>query len=136
MADNEDNKLNYIQSKLDTVADTCSNIDKELAIHKAAFEAHLEQDQKMYEEFKKMNEILRENTDSLKEHMHRTELLENAIVKMDQRLSPIEIEHIQKDAINKFISKKATLIAKIAGAVTAVIGVFMLLKPYIVLLLK
>lgn len=128
--DQDDKKLNYIQSKLDDVAETCSKIDKELALQKAAFDAHLQQDERMYEEFKKMNKVLRENTDSLKEHMHRTELLEDALIKMDTRLAPIEVEHIQKQAVSEFIHKKAKTIGKIAGAITAIIGLWMLIKPF------
>lgn len=132
MSVDSNDKLDYVATKLDTVADTCAKIDKDLTLHKAIFDAHLKQDERMYEEFKRMNDILADNTESLKEHMHRTSLLEKAVVNMDRRLSPIEIEHIEKRAVSKYAANKLRLIGRFAGAVTALAGIWMLLKNYII----
>lgn len=132
MSDNNENKLDYVVSKLDAVADTCSKIDKDLALHKAIFDAHLKQDERMYEEFKRMNDILADNTQSLKEHMHRTSLLEEAVIKMDQRLGPIEVEHIEKQAVANYATHKLKLIGTLGGVITALAGVWMLIKNNII----
>jgi hypothetical protein len=125
-------KLSEIRSKLDDISETCSKIDKELALQKAAFDAHLAQDERMYEEFKKMNAILADNTESLKEHMRRTSMLEEVILNINSRLGPIEVEHIQKQAVSAYVNSMLKFIGKAAGAVTAVIGLWMLLKPYLI----
>ena len=74
MARDLEQKLGYIQDKVDEVSSTVHKIDKDLAIHKSTFDDHLKQDERMYEEFKRMNDILQQNTESLKEHMHKIDL--------------------------------------------------------------
>jgi hypothetical protein len=131
-----ENKLNLIQAKLDDVNDVTTKIDKDLALHKAQFEAHIEQDEKMYEEFKRMNDILQQNTDSLKEHMHRTDLLESLVAKMDERITPVELEHIKKKAVSDWMKDKAIFIAKVAAAVTGAAAMAMLFKDILLKLLS
>jgi hypothetical protein len=130
MSDSYDTKLDYVVSRLDAVVDACNKIDKDLTEHKAVFDAHLAQDERMYQEFKRMNDILAENTESLKEHMRRTTLLEKAILNMENRLNPIEIEFIEKNAVSKYVSSKVVIIAKIAGAMTALGSLWMLIKNH------
>ena len=62
--------LTKISEKLDDVVTSIYKVDKEVALQKSAFDEHIKQDEKMYEEFKRMNDILQQNTQSLKEHMH------------------------------------------------------------------
>jgi hypothetical protein len=128
MAKEIDDKLSYIQERLDAVASCTQNIDKELAIHKAAFDDHLKQDEKMYEEFKRMNDILQQNTNSLREHMRRTALLEEVIEKMDARLYPIEKEKLEKDAVTKYRNEQLVKIAKIVGLLTGTAGLVATMK--------
>jgi DNA replication protein DnaD len=130
-----DQKLSDIQGRIEEVSDTTHKIDKELALQKAAFEDHMKQDEKMYEEFKRMNDILQINTESLKEHMHRTELLESVVQKMDMRLSPIEIEHIESQAIKRYRKEKLMLMIKIIGALAALVAVGAAVKPILIKLL-
>lgn len=132
MSSDDGENLSQIRSKLDDISDTCSKIDKELALQKAAFDAHLAQDERMYEEFKRMNNILAENTDSLKEHMRRTSMLEEVILNINGRLGPIEVEHIQKQAVSAYVNSMLRFIGKAAGAMTALFGLWMLLKPYLI----
>jgi thiaminase len=136
MAKTTDEMLNKIDSKLDDVGDALSKVDKEVALQKAAFDEHIKQDEKMYEEFKRMNDILQSNTDSLKEHMHRTELLESLVQKMDARLSPVEIRHIEEEAIKKH--RHVTLVkwAKIIGALVGLVGLLSALTPVLKLFIK
>lgn len=121
-------KLNYIQDKLDDVSSTVHKIDKEVALQKASFEDHLDL-------HKSMSNIMSENTESLKEHMRRTELneqqvgiLRDVVMKMDQRLSPLEIEYIEKQAIKKYRRDKLVLIAKILGILGALAALAVSIK--------
>ncbi len=131
-----DELLLKIDGKIDDVSDSIYKIDKEFALHKAAFEQHLKQDELMYEEFKRMNNILQQNTQSLKEHMHRTELLEEIVKKMDARLSPVEIRHIEEEAIKKHRKEMLIKIGKVIAALTALGGLIAAAKPYLLLLLS
>ncbi len=135
MAKEIGSKVDYIQGKLDEVADTCQRIDKEVCAQKVAFDEHIKQDERMYEEFKRMNDILQQNTDSLKEHMHRTDLLEDLVKKVDERFQPIELEHIEKKVIEKYKSErkakwvaKAIFVAKILSGIGAAVGMLVALR--------
>ena len=132
MAKDIDDKLSYIQQKIDDVADCVNKIDKDVVLHKSAFDEHLKQDERMYEEFKRMNDILQQNTDSLKEHMHRTELLEELVQKMDLRLTPIEKQNIQEKAIESYrhevIMKFAKFIGLLVGIASAVAALWPLIS--------
>ena len=135
MSKDSESTLNKIQDKLDEVFDVSHKIDKEVALQKAAFDEHIKQDEKMYEEFKRMNDILQQNTDSLKEHMHRTDLLEDLVKKMDVRLSPIELERIEEEAVRKYRNSKLKKYGKVLGVVATAIGVLLALKPLLLKLL-
>jgi hypothetical protein len=136
MAKTADELLLKIDNKIDDVSDSIHKVDKELALHKAAFEQHIKQDELMYEEFKRMNDILQQNTESLKEHMHRTELLEDIVKKMDARLSPVEIRHIEEEAIKRHRKEMLIKTGKIVAGITAVIGLLAAAKPLILALLS
>ena len=131
MAKDIDDKLNSIQEKIEDVANCVNKIDKEVALQKAAFDDHLKQDERMYEEFKRMNDILQQNTESLKEHMHRTELLEVMMQKMDLRLSPIEKNNIETAAVKAYRHEIAMKAAKIVAIVTGIVGAITALWPII-----
>lgn len=125
-----DQKVQYIQDKVEDIADTVHKIDKDLAVHKNTFDDHIKQDEKMYEEFKRMNNILQQNTESLKEHMYRTEIaekqlsiLEDLAKSIDARLSPIEKERIQKEAIARYRSEKLIKISKIIGLIATLVAI-------------
>jgi DNA repair exonuclease SbcCD ATPase subunit len=135
MAKSLDDMLNKIDEKIDNVSDSIHKIDKEVALQKAAFDEHIKQDEKMYEEFKRMNDILQQNTDSLKEHMHRTDLLETMITRMDQRLSPIELERIEDEAVKKYRNSKLKKYGKVLGVIATAIGILAAVKPLLLKLL-
>jgi len=135
MAKDTDDKVSWIKEKVEEVAETIHKIDKEVSLQKAAFDDHLEQDERMFQEFRRMNDILQQNTDSLKEHMHRTDMLEGLITRMDERFSPIEMKHTKDMVIAEYraerkqkIAKWLVFIAKVAGGITAVITIVMTIK--------
>jgi chromosome segregation ATPase len=134
MSDNK--KIDYIQEKIDSVASTVASIDKEVALQKAALENHTQQDAQMYEEFKRMNDLLQDNVNSLKEHMENNVLLKDMIIRMDNRLNPIEMEFIQKTAVRNWVLIKAKFIGKVGGAIVAVAGVWVYVKPLLEHLFK
>ena len=136
MAKHVDEMLMKIDTKLDEVSDSIHKVDKEVALQKAAFDEHIKQDERMYEEFKRMNDILQANTESLKEHMHRTELLESIVQKMDARLTPIELEKIELAAITKYRNEKLVKYGKILGLITTLIGILAATKPLLLKLLS
>lgn len=127
--------LSKIVDKLDDVSSAIHKVDKDLALHKSQFEQHIVQDEKMYEEFKRMNDILQQNTNSLKEHMHRTELLEELVTKMDGRLSPLEVKHIENNAIKLHKHEQLVRWGKILAALLAISGLLMWAKPLLIKLL-
>ena len=135
MAANLDNMLNKIDSKLDEVSDAVYKIDKEVALQKAAFDEHIKQDEKMYEEFKRMNDILSANTESLKEHMQRTaiaeqrqHILEDLVKSIDSRLSPFEQNKLEEEAVRKYRNEKLKKIAKILGIIATLVAIVAGLK--------
>jgi hypothetical protein len=117
------------EKKIDQIVETVAKIDKEVALQKAALDTHTKQDEQMYEELKRMNNILQQNTDSLKEHMGNNALLKDMIVKMDERLSPIEKERLENAAVKKYALGKLMLILKIATAVGFIAGAWEWLWP-------
>lgn len=131
-----DGKLDYISEKLDDVSDTVCRIDKEVVAQKVAFDDHIKQDERMYEEFKRMNDILQANTDSLKEHMHRSDLLEKLVDSVDKRLNPLEVKEIQREAVRVWWKSKVVLWTKILGAVGGAVTLGMLIKAALILLIK
>lgn len=135
MAANLDNMLNKIDSKLDEVSDAVYKIDKEVALQKAAFDEHIKQDEKMYDEFKRMNDILSANTESLKEHMQRTaiaekrqQILEDLVKSIDTRLSPFEQHKLEEEAVKKYRNEKLKKIGKILGIIATLIAIVAGLK--------
>lgn len=135
MARDLDEKISYIQEKVEEVSSTVHKIDKEVALQKAAFDEHIKQDEKMYEEFKRMNDILQINTESLREHIHRTEIaeqqlsiLENLAKNIDERLAPIEKERVEKDAISKYRSDLLIKLAKIIGIISTMVAIVATIK--------
>lgn len=135
MPKNMDDMLNKIDEKLDEVVDSIHKIDKESALQKHAFDAHTKQDEQMYDELKRMNDILQQNTESLREHMKQTQLLKDTVLKIDARLAPIEIERIEEEAVRKYRNAKLKKYGKILGVIATAIGIAAAAKPLLLKLL-
>lgn len=135
MAKNIDDMLNKIDEKLDEVSDSIHKVDKEQSLQKAAFDAHQKQDEHMYEELKRMNDILQQNTESLKQHMAQTQLLKDTVLKIDARLAPIEVERIEAEAVRNYRNEKLKKYGKILGIVAAAVGTLAALQPFLLKLL-
>jgi type I site-specific restriction endonuclease len=111
-------QLDKILEKLESVGDKVAEIDTQLHVLNAKFEAHLEDDKESKETLIRNTDILSDNTDSLKEHMAQTALLRDYIKKVDDRFTPIEQEAQRKAAVELYTHSKLVLIAKIGGAIT------------------
>lgn len=116
-------KIDEIKESVDKVDSKCDRMDTSLTYMTAKFEEHLKQHEKIYEEFKGMVQISRENTDSLKEHVLRTNMLQQMVLDMHAQLDPIVKERIKKEAVSDFIRAKAARWAKIASMVAAFITI-------------
>ena len=123
--------MSKLEESIEKVDAKCDRIDTTLAVMATKFEEHLKQDEKMYEEFKAMVHILRENTDSLKDHVMRTNTLQNMVISlqdmvgsMNKRLEPIEQERLKQQAVHDFLKGKAAkwakIIAGLAGLITII----------------
>jgi hypothetical protein len=115
--------VSKLEESIEKVDAKCDRIDTTLAVLAVKFEEHLKQDEKMYEEFKHMVQILRENTDSLKDHVMRTNTLQDMVIGINKRLEPLEQERLRKDAVNEFLKHKAAKWAKIATALAGLITI-------------
>lgn len=137
MSDDRDNdyildELKNIKGSVDECNKNTNEVSKSLAEYKVAFDLHTRQDELMYEEFKRMNDILQQNTNSLKEHMLRTSLLEDAVVKIDGRLQPIEIEKIEKQAVRKAMKDLFLLAVKVVGGLSGLVAFIAAVKHFII----
>jgi DNA-directed RNA polymerase sigma subunit (sigma70/sigma32) len=112
-------KIDYIQERVDTVVDKVHEIGKNLEGHMATFQAHTAMDEGMYAELRRSNDILQENTNSLKDHMYRTDLLETYVRSLDSRFSPIEMEQLRKRAVSDWWFGKVKLTGKLGAALSA-----------------
>lgn len=129
--------LDKVDRKCDDIKDDVNELSRHFEKHEAAFVKHMETDEKMYEELHRMNNILQDNTDSLKEHMLRTANVENtqsiqneALLKIDDRLSAIEEQEIKKQAVKEFMKENAKkwsirigIAAGIVGIIATIIGI-------------
>lgn len=122
--------LDKVDRKCDEIKDDVDDLTRHFEKHEAAFERHQETDEKMYQELHRMNNILQENTESLREHMHRTENVENtqsvqneALMKIDDRLQVIEEKDMKKEAVKEFIAGSVKKWAVRLGLVSTALGI-------------
>lgn len=124
-----------LEDKVDAISEQLHKMDKDSALQQAAFVELSRHHELLYQELKRSNDILKANTDSLREHMHRTELLEDLANKMDGRLSPIEKRQIEEDAVRKHKHETLVRWGKILAALVAFSGLLMWAKPLLLKLL-
>ena len=129
MASEDDNKkITYIQERLDVVIEKTYEIGASLKSHREMFEQHSSQDEQMYDELRRMNNILQDNTNSLRQHMHRTDLLEILVKNAEARFNPFEVEMIRKKNINNWIYSRVLFLSKFGAVGSAIAGAAVLVK--------
>lgn len=121
--------IDKLESAVEKIDEKCGSIDTSLLRLTDRFDSHLAQDEAMYVEFKRMVDILSENTQDIKHHIARTDMLQDdhillkELCKMiDVRLSVFEQDKIKKQAIKEFqvevMKKWGKIFAVVASIVT------------------
>lgn len=113
-------KIDNLAEKLDSVTEKVSDIGTKLEVHLAKFEAHVDGERDRWQALDRNTEILQQNTESLKEHMQRTDLLETYVKKIDERFTPVEVAAQRKQAVHDWWKNSIIFVAKVGAAVTAV----------------
>lgn len=125
----ENDKVDLISRDLEFVKDTVqetgrriSNLESSMSDFHKDFNEHIATDRHMGHEIAHIRKTLEKNTESLIEHMRRTELNEMSLNelktmnhKMDSRLEPLEKSHTEKQAILKVVAKISALIGGLVG---------------------
>jgi hypothetical protein len=135
----KDDKIDLISKDIefvkDIVQDTGSRVSKlEDATAGLArdFHDHIATDREMGKDIARIGEILEKNTDSLIEHMRRTELneasiseLKNISLKLNERIQPLEISQIESQAGWKLWTK----LGAIAGTIFVILNLIKTFFP-------
>ena len=124
-----DDKIDLISKDIEFVKDIVQDTGRRVSSLEEAtnqfskdFHEHITTDRQMNNEISRIGRILEKNTDSLVEHMRRTEIneinigeLKNISLKLDQRLQPLE---------NSYVSRKAAamVVAKIMAVAGGLLG--------------
>lgn len=114
----------------DTVIDTSKRINKledSMSSFEKDFAEHIATDRQLAQEISRIGKTLERNTDSLVEHMRRTELNEMGIehlkdisTKIDSRLKPLEDAFVEKAGVMKFAAKLGAFIGVVVTVATLV----------------
>lgn len=115
----DESKLDYITTRLDKVGEDVSDINTKLEVHMAKFDAVVEDVKLDRQQLQRNTEILGTNTNSLQEHMKRTDILEGYVRNIEGRFTPVELDMMRKKAVSEWIRAQMVLAAKIGGALTA-----------------
>lgn len=135
----KDDKIDLISKDIefvkDIVQDTGSRVSKlEDATAGLAkdFHEHIATDREMGKDIAKISNILEKNTESLIEHMRRTELneaslkeLKNINLRLSERIEPLEKSHIEGQAVWKIWAK----IGALAGTTLVILNIIKTLFP-------
>lgn len=115
--------LNKIDNKMDNLENKFAALDKDIVVQQAHAEVHQELLRSTQEHMEIMSKTLEINTESLKEHIRRTNLLENSIGGLDTRLTPLERHYQRLIAISWFIAKIGAVLSSIGGIAYYVIRI-------------
>lgn len=113
-------KLDNLAHKLDSVADKVSDIGTKLEVHISKFETHIGHEDSQNADMRRNTEVLQANTESLRDHMQRTNLLESYVKKIDERFTPVELESLRKKAVADWWKGRVVFLAKLGGAIGAI----------------
>lgn len=83
-----------------------------------------------------IDQTLAVNTRSLHDHMRRTELLEETTSALNTRLSDLEINKIESNAVKKWLWNSTVFIGKVVAGFATVAGLLAMLPSFITWLLK
>jgi hypothetical protein len=134
----DNDKIDLISKDLEFVKDTVQETGRRMTLLESSmsdfhkdFGEHISTDRQMGHEIAYIRKTLDKNTESLIEHMRRTELneigieeLKNISLKIDSRLQPIERSHTEKQAIIKAVAKIGAFIVGLVGIASFLYDIF------------
>lgn len=137
-----DDKIDLISKDIEFVKDIVQDTSRRVSSLEEAtsqfskdFHEHIATDRQMNSEISRIGRILEKNTDSLVEHMRRTDInelsineLKNISLKLDQRLQPLESSYTQRKTMMILIAKIAAVAAALAGFAKFLYEIY-ILKP-------
>jgi chromosome segregation ATPase len=130
MAKNIDERLDSIDEKIDGLKESVFNVDKEISLTQQTLKSHTAHDEvidsQIMDKLSLIGDTLSKNTEYLNEHMRRTEAVEELIIVLERRLSPLEIKDIQEKAIKDLYIK----IGKIITALAALYPIYMMIQKF------
>lgn len=135
-------KMDLISKDVEFVKDAVQAVDRRVSNVETSLNKHTEilversvTDRQMYTELHRMNDILQKNTDSLSEHMRRTELNEIAVSELKEisrainiRLVPIEQSYIEKIGAAKLWKKMGVVLGATTSLMSIVYTILSILK--------
>jgi biopolymer transport protein ExbB/TolQ len=127
-----DDKIDLISKDIEFVKDIVQDTSRRVSSLEAStssfvkdFNEHIATDRQMSTEMSRIGRILEKNTDSLIEHMRRTEInelsineLKNISLKIDERLQPLEKSYSERNTIIKMAAKIGAFIGGLIGLVS------------------
>ena len=124
----------FILDKLEKIDDKLDQVRIESAEARKSFDAHEDKDEDRHQDIKSMhddiiiqvssqNEKLSEYNDHLRDHMRRTELLEENQECMQDRLRPLVKAASDKAAVKTYFSEKWSKRIKILTVVSVTLGI-------------
>ena len=120
MATAPDNILTYLRERMDVVVDRVAEVNKSISILKTTLDDHIAKEGDQEQNLARLTEVLCKNTETLQEHVRRTDMLEGYVKTIDARLTPVEAEQLRKKMVHTWITSKLRLVAKIGAAASAV----------------
>ena len=111
------NNIKYIRERMDMVVDRVAEVNTSVIGVKMVIDGHVAKEEGLEKDLTRLTDILHKNTNSLQEHIRRTNLLEDYMKTVDHRLTPLEEERLRKRTVNSWLIIKFKLIAKIGAAV-------------------
>lgn len=116
-------KYDKIDKKIDELVDKTHELDKKVhGITQDLVSSNKSLD-KIAEALEKQQSTLEENTSDLKEHMRRTALLEEYSKQHNTRLSEIEKQKIEDEAVSSYKKSSFAKIGKFLATVSVLVGI-------------
>lgn len=122
--------LKDVKEAVDNLTDKVHEIDKGLVEHRVLIKNQTEANIAHHEELKRIGDVLQENTNQLREHIRRTDILEDEYRRLNNKITPVEEELKNKKTIKEFFTKNIALIGKISAAIAAVLTLCMKFRHF------
>ena len=115
--------MEKVDQKVEKVNDKVEAIGNKVVEQNQICDNHTNLIKEIGSEQSKMNEILDRNTASLDEHIKRTAILEEEVVDLDKRITPLEDDRLRKGIISSFVKRNAKVIVTVIGISGTIAGI-------------